>query len=61
MKTIQNLLSLEEAKYFIETNIKEGIYAPEDFDGMSDLELRVFATHEESRAQDAVDRGLKDE
>lgn len=55
------LMSLKEAKEFINFNIQEGVYAPEDFDGMSDIELRIFATHENDRAEWEFDSWRKGE
>lgn len=45
-------MTLEEAKEFINYNIKEGVYSPEDFEEMSDEELIEFAEYEEGKADD---------
>lgn len=47
--------NLEDAMSFINYNIKEGIYAPEDFEGMTPEQLIEFYHKEEARAQGAYD------
>jgi hypothetical protein len=53
-------MTLEDAKQFINYNIKEGVYEAEDFDGMSDTELIAFADREDMRALAAYE-SWKDE
>jgi|WetSurMetagenome_2_1015567.scaffolds.fasta_scaffold111706_4 hypothetical protein len=53
-------MTLQQAKDFINYNIKEGIYEAEDFKGMTNGELIGFAEDEDMRAELAFD-ALKDD
>ena len=42
-------MTIEEAKEYINFGIKEGVYEPEQFEGMTDEWLIEFATREGDR------------
>ena len=49
-------MTITEARDYINFNINEGIWSPEQFEGMTDFELVNFASYEMAKADDEANR-----
>lgn len=52
-------MTITEAKEFVNYNIKEGIWCPEDFESMTEKEIIEFAEYEIARADDRANDNEK--